>query len=181
MSVLTDKDRIDAKPAVLKSHVDAALHLKDAYPENIYYSYVLNPRVFNEVMTDYRGAIAAAFPEEAKAAFREDPKAIWSWIEENIKVCPEAEQESVYFVPTASLKIRKSSELSRHILFVANCQNARRSRKTQSDGRSYGISDAGFRKTGSRGLREQQIPGRYRRKSKRGPSGIHRRRSDLDL
>ena len=119
MSVLTDKDRIDAKPAVLKSHVDAALHLKDAYPENIYYSYVLNPRVFNEVMTDYRGAIAAAFTEEAKAAFREDPKAIWSWIEENIKVCPEAEQESVYFVPTASLKIRKSSELSRHILFVA--------------------------------------------------------------
>ena len=119
MSVLTDKDRIDAKPAVLKSHVDTALHLKDAYPENIYYSYVLNPRVFNEVMTDYRGAIAAAFTEEEKAAFREDPKAIWSWIEENIKVCPEAEQESVYFVPTASLKIRKSSELSRHILFVA--------------------------------------------------------------
>ena len=119
MSVLTDKDRIDAKPAVLKSHVDAALHLKDAYPENIYYSYVLNPRVFNEVMTDYRGAIAAAFTEEEKAAFCEDPKAIWSWIEENIKVCPEAEQESVYFVPTASLKIRKSSELSRHILFVA--------------------------------------------------------------
>ena len=119
MSVLTDKDRIDAKPTVLKSHVDAALHLKDAYPENIYYSYVLNPRVFNEVMTDYRGAIAAAFTEEEKAAFREDPKAIWSWIEENIKVCPEAEQESVYFVPTASLKIRKSSELSRHILFVA--------------------------------------------------------------
>ena len=119
MSVLTDKDRIDAKPTVLKSHVDAALHLKDAYPENIYYSYVLNPRVFNEVMTDYRGAIAAAFTEEKKAAFREDPKAIWSWIEENIKVCPEAEQESVYFVPTASLKIRKSSELSRHILFVA--------------------------------------------------------------
>ena len=119
MSVLTDKDRIDAKPAVLKSHVDAALHLKDAYPENIYYSYVLNPRVFNEVMTDYRGAIEAAFTEEETAAFREDPKAIWSWIEENIKVCPEAEQESVYFVPTASLKIRKSSELSRHILFVA--------------------------------------------------------------
>ena len=119
MSVLTDKDRIDAKPAVLKRHVDAALHLKDAYPENIYYSYVLNPRVFNEVMTDYRGAIEAAFTEEEKAAFREDPKAIWSWIEENIKVCPEAEQESVYFVPTASLKIRKSSELSRHILFVA--------------------------------------------------------------
>ena len=119
MSVLTDKDRIDAKPAVLKSHVDAALHLKDAYPENIYYSYVLNPRVFNEVMTDYRGAIAAAFTEEEKAAFREDPKAIWSWIEENIKVCPEAEQESVYFVPTASLKIRKSSDLSRHILLVA--------------------------------------------------------------
>lgn len=119
MSVLTDKDRIDAKPTVLKSHVDAALHLKDAYPENIYYSYVLNPRVFNEVMTDYRGAIEAAFTEEEKAAFREDPKAIWSWIEENIKVCPEAEQESVYFVPTASLKIRKSSELSRHILFVA--------------------------------------------------------------
>lgn len=85
MSVLTDKDRIDAKPAVLKSHVDAALHLKDAYPENIYYSYVLNPRVFNEVMTDYRGAIAAAFTEEEKAAFREDPKATWSWIEENIK------------------------------------------------------------------------------------------------
>ena len=119
MSVLTDKDRIDAKPTVLKSHVDAALHLKDAYPENIYYSYVLNPRVFNEVMTDYRGAIEAAFTEEENAAFREDPKAIWSWIEENIKVCPEAEQESVYFVPTASLKIRKSSELSRHILFVA--------------------------------------------------------------
>lgn len=119
MSVLTDKDRIDAKPTVLKSHVDAALHLKDAYPENIYYSYVLNPRVFNEVMTDYRGAIEAAFTEEEKAAFREDPKAIWSWIEENIKVCPEAEQESVYFVPTASLKIRKSSELSCHILFVA--------------------------------------------------------------
>ena len=38
----------------------------------------------------------------------------------NIALCPEAEQESVYFVPAASLlAMRKSSELSRKILFVA--------------------------------------------------------------
>ena len=119
MEVLTDKDRIDAKPAVLKSHVEAALQLKAAYPEKIYYSYVLNPRIFNEVMTDYRGAIEAAFTEEEKTAFRQEPKRIWSWIEANIALCPEAEQESVYFVPAASLAMRKSSELSRKILFVA--------------------------------------------------------------
>ena len=119
MEVLTDKDRIDAKPAVLKSHVEAALQLKAAYPEKIYYSYVLNPRIFNEVMTDYRGTVEAAFTEDEKTAFRQEPKKIWSWIEANIALCPEAEQESVYFVPAASLAMRKSSELSRKILFVA--------------------------------------------------------------
>lgn len=119
MAVLTDKDRIDAKPQVLDSHLKAALSMKDNYPEEIFCRYVLNPRVFNEVLTDYRGAVEGYFDEEQKALFREQPKEIWHWISENIDERSGRERQSAYTTPAASLKLGTASQVSKKILFVA--------------------------------------------------------------
>lgn len=119
MEVLTEKDRVDAKPEVLRSHVEAALPLKEQYPEEIFYQYVLNPRVFIEVLSDYRSFIEEYFSPEEKERFRENPKEIWSWISTHIADCPKMEQDSVYLTPKASLKLGMSSGISKKILFVA--------------------------------------------------------------
>lgn len=119
MEILTDKDRIDIKIEVLKSHVEAAFPLKDKYPEEIFIKYVLNPRVYDEVLTDYRDTIENTFDEQEKASFRENPKEIWTWISDHIRDCRELEQESVYLTPKACLKLKMASGISREILFVA--------------------------------------------------------------
>ena len=119
MEVLSEKDRIDAKPAVLKSHVEGALPLKDRYPEDIFVEYVLNPRVFFEVLTAYRPAVEAAFGEEEKKCFRKDPRRIWQWIDAHIQERPELERESVFTTPAAALKLGIGSHRSKKVLFVA--------------------------------------------------------------
>ena len=166
MEVLTDKDRIDAKPAVLKSHVEAALQLKAAYPEKIYYSYVLNPRIFNEVMTDYRGTVKKQPLQKMRRLLSVRSRKKSGAGSRQISLCPEAEQESVYFVPAApeNQKIQRTFPKDP---VCSDRQNLWYPCKTESHGRSNGIPDAGSGKTGSRRLCRQPFPGSDRRKGKR--------------
>ncbi len=119
MEILTIKDRIDAKPEIIRAHVREALPLKGEWEEEIFLNYIMNPRVATEVLSDWRGAIAAFFAPEEKETFRKDPKAIWNWIEEHIKECSNKERLSIYTMPEAALKLGTAGKPSKKLLFVA--------------------------------------------------------------
>lgn len=119
MTVLTEKDRVDASPEVLLRHVEQALPLHGRYPEEIFVKYVLNPRVADEVLSDYREAVGCAFTGEEKALFREDPGTLWNWICAHIADSTKMEHRAVVTLPAVVLKLRAAGALSRRIFFVA--------------------------------------------------------------
>lgn len=119
MTVLTEKDRVDASPEVLLRHVEQALPLRGRYPDEIFVKYVLNPRVADEVLSDYREAVGCAFTGEEKALFREDPGTLWNWICAHIADSTKMEHGAVVTLPAAVLKLRAAGALSRRIFFVA--------------------------------------------------------------
>lgn len=119
MSVLSDKDRTDADPEVLKEHYEESLPYAEDYSREIFLSYVWNPRVADEVLSKWRRCILEYFDSEQKKKFQKNPKEIWNWIQSHFVSRPERERLSVYTVPAAALSLGIAEKNSRKVLFVA--------------------------------------------------------------
>lgn len=119
LEVLTEKDRTDCTASILEEHLEYA----DAYAKtmdgDIFVPYVLDPRVDDEVLQKYRGAILEQLSEEEKNTLKKDPAKIWEWIENRIVSSPEKERASVITTPSGCLRTGTGSFLSKKILFVA--------------------------------------------------------------
>lgn len=119
MAVLSEKDRSDAGPEVLREHFEEARVYQDRFSEELFLFYIWNPRVEDEVLTCWRKAILGYFDESKRNAFRRNPPEIWRWIRANIRSRDERERLSVYTVPAAALKLGIAGERSKKLLFVA--------------------------------------------------------------
>lgn len=119
MSVLSEKDRIDARPEVLNAHYRAALKYEKDYPADIFLSYIWNPRIADEVLGSWREEISSFFTEEDKENFRKKPEEIWRWIDANIQTRDARERQSVYTAPAAALRLKFAGDSSKRVLFVA--------------------------------------------------------------
>ncbi|QHQ61317.1 transglutaminase [Anaerocolumna sedimenticola] len=116
---LTAKDITDLKAEILEEHFLAALPFIDRYDEKVFIKYLLNPRIKNEPITNYRIYINGYFSFEEKEAYRKQPTLIWEWINKKIQSRPEKEHPNVVTSPSGCLKSGFGCELSKNILFVA--------------------------------------------------------------
>ncbi|MDO4339361.1 MAG: transglutaminase domain-containing protein [Eubacteriales bacterium] len=119
MSVLSEKDRLDALPEVLMEHYEESYVYRDQYPAELFLKYIWNPRIGDEVLTKWRRSIQGYFTYEQQEDFRKTPASIWEWIEEHIVAKDDKERLSVYTTPAAALKLGVAGRESRRILFVA--------------------------------------------------------------
>lgn len=119
---LSKKDYIDSKCSVLNSHINNVAKNSNNYPEEIYFKYVLCPKIYSEKITDYRMFISDYFRNDIKDVFIKNPEEIWSYIGYNIEEFPQYEYEQLYTTPVNLLKNRKGSLMSKKILFVAICR-----------------------------------------------------------
>ncbi|MDO4276098.1 MAG: transglutaminase domain-containing protein [Eubacteriales bacterium] len=119
MQVLTEKDQTDCIREVLEEHLKYALPYEEESEHDIFVSYVLNPRVDDEILRKYREAVLTAFTQEEQNDFRRNPRAIWEAVDKRIQSCPECERSSVITTPEGCLKTGMGSQLSKEILFVA--------------------------------------------------------------
>lgn len=119
MAVLSEKDRQDADPEVLTEHYEESRVYEGQYPAEIFLKYIWNPRIEFEVLTKWRRSILEYFSSDQKELFRKEPKEIWNWIEENMKIRTDKERLSVYTVPAAALRLGFAEYKSRRVLFVA--------------------------------------------------------------
>ena len=118
---LSRKDRRDVDTDILRE----ALTLTKEYScedEDMYYKYIVCPRAHFEPLTKYRQFILDFFTEEEKAAFRTDPNAVWTYINENIGFDPDIEYGQIMTLPMGALTVKNASLLSKRILFVAICR-----------------------------------------------------------
>lgn len=118
---LSKKDRRDVKTDILKE----ALELTKDYSaedEDMFFRYVVCPRVFTEPLTKNRRFILDYFTEEQKTQFRNDPKSVWTYINDNIGFNPDVEYGQIVTRPIGALTVKNASPLSKKILFVSICR-----------------------------------------------------------
>ena len=118
---LSKKDRRDVDTDVLKE----ALALTKDYTfgdEDLFYQYVVCPRVFNEPLRKNRQFILDFFTEEEKAAFRKDPRSVWEYINKEIAFNPDIEYGRIVTRPVGALTVKNGNQRSKKILFVAICR-----------------------------------------------------------
>lgn len=119
LETLAKKDSCDLKSAVLEAHFQAALPYEEEWPEELFVSCVMNPRIAHEILTDYRGAIQKAFSADEQQRFREKPAEIQSWILENIQTEPLRDRSTLIAAPAAALRMGVAGETAKKVLFVA--------------------------------------------------------------
>lgn len=119
LETLTEKDRTDLRADILEEHLQYALPYEEDTEQSLFVSWVLNPRIDDEVLMRYREAVEESFSEEEKAGFRENPSLIWKAVDQRILSIPEGERESVITTPQGCLKTGIGSVRSKKILAAA--------------------------------------------------------------
>ena len=118
---LSKKDRRDVEPDILRE----ALSLTRGYTagkDDLFYPYIVCPRVFNEPLTKNRQFILDYFNDAQKADFRAEPGKVWSYIQENIGFDPSVEYGQIVTRPVGALTVKNANPLSQKILFVSICR-----------------------------------------------------------
>ena len=118
---LSKKDRRDVDPAVLREALSLSWGCT-ADSEELFYRYIVCPRVLSEPLEKNRQFILDYFTQEQKDAFRAEPAKIWAYIQENIGFDPAIEYGQIVTRPVGALTVKNASPLSKKILFVAICR-----------------------------------------------------------
>ena len=122
LKVISKKDFRDCQCSVLQEHLEYAIPFSKDYEEEIFISYVLNPRIELEPMTAYRDYITHHYTESQKDLMKKCPNLIWEMIEEHIQSDETFGYSNITTSPVGCLKLQRASERSKKILFVAICR-----------------------------------------------------------
>lgn len=119
LSSIRKKDLTDTSCEYLRDHLNEALQWKERYPDEIFISYVLCPRILDERILPYRLEIQNLFSEEQIKVIQHNPKQIGEWIQTHIKSYKEDSYAALYTSPVGAIRFGMASEQSIQILAVA--------------------------------------------------------------
>lgn len=112
LATLSDKDLRDVTPDVLHASVTDVPANTRSYPEDIYYRYVLSPRIANEGLTPFQPVLRAALHFE-------NVEDVIKWTRDNIRICETSNPQHLRMSPIGVLRNRECDAFSRNIFFVA--------------------------------------------------------------
>lgn len=115
---LSQKDLSDVVPEVLADHITAEPGTSD-----LYYEYVLCPRVDNEPLSTYRSFFRNAIKEKDRKNYAKNPAKWVDWVAKNIKADQNWYPEAVRMKPEQVWRYRHTSPRSREIFFVASARS----------------------------------------------------------
>ena len=148
LAVLSRKDLLDADPEALAEALEVSRG-SEAWGD-LFYPYVVCPRVADEPLRANRRFLLNAFPEEQKRDFRAHPRKIWDFIREHIRSVPALESDQLATLPAAALELRCAGPLSQRILFVSICRALGvPARLNPADGKAEYWADGCFRTIGA--------------------------------
>ncbi|MDR1380754.1 MAG: transglutaminase-like domain-containing protein [Tannerella sp.] len=88
-------------------------------PPALFYKYVLNPRVSNELLTPYKKFFAENMDISTAENARKNPQVLVDWVKENIIVRDSLNPQRIPVMPAGVWKARTADTHSRNIFFVA--------------------------------------------------------------
>lgn len=116
---LVEKDLYDCKAEILEEHLQQALSVKGDEPEDIFVSYVLNPRIEYEEMTAYRKEILNYLDKNLLEEFKKEPQKLWNYIKKEIGYERKEDYPVLRISPMGALQTKKANPASQKILFGA--------------------------------------------------------------
>ncbi len=121
LSSLSDKDRCDVSIEVLNDHLPAALKMDEVDNDcsSIYWNFVAQPRVSNEMLTPYRSFFTNVIPADDAEMFRENPEQWVAWCRQNIKIDNTLNPLMLCMSPIGVWNSRITDNHSRDIFFVS--------------------------------------------------------------
>ena len=125
LEVLPDKDLRDTKKEILSDHLKNSKHpgyLTGEEGNKMFISYILNPRVANEMLVGWRSYFQKNLPALLLKNGKNDPLLIVDYLNKNLLI---AEDENYYgtpLTPIGVIELKVSDSGSRTIAFVAICR-----------------------------------------------------------
>jgi hypothetical protein len=126
LEILPDKDLRDIKAFVLSDHLKYTIRPGNhsGEPENkLFLDYILNPRVANELIVDWRSYFRKNLPSGLVENASADPSQIVKFINENIILANDENYYKTPITPRGVHEIKVSDVASRSVCFVAICRS----------------------------------------------------------
>ena len=120
---ISEKDLRDTPAEVLSDHLVNAPDPAPGSDTTLYDSYVLSPRISNELLSPFRSSVKE-MPDELLGRFRSQPASLTAWIDSAITITDTDNYYGTPVIPAGVLRLRTADSHSRDILFVAVCRTA---------------------------------------------------------
>lgn len=120
LSVVSDKDLRDVEIDVLHDHF---ANSASVWGDDVFYKYVLNPRVSNEKLTPYKSFFKECFNPHTISAFAASPQRWVEWCRTNISIDEQWNPQQLCMSPRGVWAMRKCDTHSRDIFFVAGARS----------------------------------------------------------
>lgn len=120
---ISSKDLRDTPAEVLSDHLLNAPEPDPGIDRDIYYRYLLSPRISTEILSPFRSALGE-IPPVMMEKFRSDPSGIAGWIDTAITITESENHYATPLTPGGVLRLRRADIQSRNIFTVALCRSA---------------------------------------------------------
>ncbi|MDR1516589.1 MAG: transglutaminase-like domain-containing protein [Dysgonamonadaceae bacterium] len=115
LAAVSSKDLRDTPSAVLSDHLNSVGTAEDS---RLFYRYVLNPRVRNELLTPYRSWLQQRLAADLQQSAKENPEALIKWAN-TIRLADKYNSQRIPISPAGVFKLGVADKGSREIFFVA--------------------------------------------------------------
>ncbi len=126
LEILADKDLRDINELVLSDHLincPESSNYGSDQDQDLYVYYILNPRIDNEIIVDWRGYFRVKLPSELIEKAYSEPSLIVQYLNENILIENEENYYKTPLTPIGVNELKVSDDASRSICFVAICRS----------------------------------------------------------
>jgi len=126
LTLIADKDLRDIKKEVLTDHLNSSIRYENTgntYDQELYYNYVLNPRIANEIIVPWRKYLLDSFKPVFRLDAVKDPSQIISYVNNRIIINDSDNYCKTPITPKGVNELRVSDKVSRDIYFVAICRS----------------------------------------------------------
>ena len=124
LSVISLKDMRDVTFEVLMDNINYTVCPGSAGKDrDIFYKYLLNPRVDNEWLRPYKSYLFKCFDGSFRAKAATDPAILAEWVKTNIQTDNKANYSKAPLSPIGVYELKVADPHSRDIFFVAACRS----------------------------------------------------------
>ena len=123
---VADKDLRDTREYILMDHLVNTIPYNEessVYSLDIYVSYVLNPRIDNEILSDWRKYLADRLPEDIRSGAMARPEMLVSYVGNEIKIDDTDNYYGTPLTPVGVSQLKLADAQSRDIYFIAVCRS----------------------------------------------------------